>query len=137
MKICSVENCNQPVWGKGLCKHHIPKSSLSKKKSNLKSSNISTSANKKEASNKMKEFFMYVWSKKPHISEISYTPLGNELKSIFFHHVLLKSKYKEAMYDEDNIILLTFQEHQEVHSNMYKFEEINKRRIELLKKYGL
>ena len=56
---------------------------------------------------------------------------------MYFHHILPKSKYPEAKYDEENIILLTPQEHSSVESDMYKYEEVNRRR-ELLKiKYNI
>ena len=87
--------------------------------------------------NEMYDFFRTIWSKRPHRSEISNTSLGNEILTIFFHHILLKSKTPEAMYDESNIILLSYSEHQTVHSDMYKYEEINKRREELLIKYKI
>jgi hypothetical protein len=56
--------------------------------------------------------------------------------SVYFHHILPKEKYPEACFDEENIILLTLLEHADVESDMYKFEEINRRRILLLVKYG-
>ena len=69
------------------------------------------------------------------MSEVSgerlYTPL-----STLFHHILLKSVVPQAMYDEENVIILTQDEHSSIHLDMYKYEEVNKRRIELLKKYG-
>ena len=40
------------------------------------------------------------------------------------------------MYDKENIILLTADEHSIVHLDMYKYEEINKRRELLLIKYN-
>ena len=91
----------------------------------------------KEKDNTMHEFFLSIWNKKPHKSEISGEWLGNEALSIFFHHILEKNKYPEAEYDEENIILVTWEEHDNVGMDMYKYEEINKRR-ELLKiKYKL
>lgn len=86
---------------------------------------------------KMNDFFLSIWKKKPHKSEISGTWLGNEIKTLYFHHILEKRNYEMAKYDEDNIILLTWEEHQQVESNAYRYEEINRRR-ELLKiKYNI
>ena len=86
----------------------------------------------------MRNFFMGIWNKRPHVSEVSPTFLGHEPLSVFFHHILPKSdpKYKHLMYDEENIILLTLEEHESVELNMYKYEEINKRREKLLIKHG-
>ena len=39
--------------------------------------------------------------------------------------------------DEENIILLTVDEHANVESDIYKYDEINKRRNHLLKKHNL
>jgi hypothetical protein len=39
--------------------------------------------------------------------------------------------------EEENIILLTVDEHANVESNIYKYEEVNTRRNHLLKKYDL
>lgn len=81
------------------------------------------------------DFFLSIWNKRQHISEISGEGLGKQPLSIFFHHILPKSKYPEAEFDEDNIILVTFDEHQMVEMDMYKYEEVNKRRQMLIRKY--
>jgi hypothetical protein len=85
----------------------------------------------------MQEFFLKIWKKRLHYSQISMDPLGTEPLSIFFHHILPKNKYPEASLDEENIILLTLNEHDQVESDMYRFEEINKRREQLKKKYEI
>jgi len=91
----------------------------------------------KEESQKMKDFFLSIWFKKPHNSELSGAWLGYEFKTIFFHHILKSRKYSEAKYDEENIILLTFEEHQQAEMNEDRYEEINKRRDNLKEKYGI
>ena len=83
----------------------------------------------------MKEFFLSIWKTKPHRSEISGVPLGKEPSTAFFHHILPKSKYPEARLDEENIILLTLEEHDNVENDMYRYEEVNRRREYLLQKY--
>jgi hypothetical protein len=85
----------------------------------------------------MQEFFLRVWRKRPHHSEVSMDYLGKEPMSVFFHHILPKEKYPQAMFDEENIILLTLEEHDNVERDVYKYPEVNRRR-ELLKiKYEL
>jgi len=84
---------------------------------------------------KMRNFFMEIWKKKTHHSEVSGVYLGSEPMSTYFHHILPKEKYPEACLDEENIILLTLEEHSNVENNMYKYEEVNKRRNHLLTKY--
>ena len=85
----------------------------------------------------MQEFFLKIWKKRLHYSEISMDYLGTEPLSTFFHHILPKNKYPEAAFDEENIILLTLNEHDQVESDIYRFEEINKRREQLKKKYEI
>jgi hypothetical protein len=83
----------------------------------------------------MREMFMDIWKKKRHYSEVSETYLGSEAMSTYFHHILPKEKYPEACFDEENIILLTLEEHSNVENDMYRYEEVNKRRNHLLTKY--
>lgn len=83
----------------------------------------------------LRDFFLQIWRKRPHVSEVSGDYLGKEPLSVFFHHILPKEKYPEARLDEDNIILLTLDEHTNVETNIYKYEEVNKRRDLLKLKY--
>ena len=85
----------------------------------------------------MYEFFSSIWKKRNHYSEISGTYLGKDPLSIYFHHILSKEKYPEAMFDEENIVLLTLDEHADIENNMYKFDEINNQRNYLKTKYEL
>jgi hypothetical protein len=86
-------------------------------------------------SHQMREFFLLYWKKMPHYSEVSGKYLGKEPMSTYFHHILPKEKYPEACLDEENIILLTLEEHSNVENDMYRYEEVNKRRNYLLTKY--
>ena len=83
------------------------------------------------------EFFLQIWRKRLHYSEVSMDYLGREPLSIFFHHILPKSKYPQAALDEENIILLTWQEHDQVEMDPTRYEEINKRREQLKQKYNV
>jgi hypothetical protein len=85
----------------------------------------------------MQEFFLQIWRKRLHYSQVSMEYLGKDPLSVFFHHILPKEKYLQACFDEENIILLTLEEHDNVERDMYKYPEVNRRR-ELLKiKYGI
>ena len=90
-----------------------------------------------EEKSSMREMFLRVWKQRPHKSEISGERLGTEPLSIFFHHILPKEKYKDATLDEENIILLTLDEHSNVESDIYRYEEVNKRREYLKTKYNI
>jgi hypothetical protein len=85
----------------------------------------------------MQQFFLQIWKKRQHLSEISGLPLVGEPLSVYFHHILPKNKYPQAALDEENIILLTLNEHDQVESDIYRFEEVNKRREYLKQKYEI
>ena len=90
-----------------------------------------------EEKSSMREMFLRIWKQRLHKSEISGERLGTEPLSIFFHHILPKEKYKDAMLDEENIILLTLDEHTNVENDIYRYEEVNKRREYLKTKYNI
>lgn len=85
----------------------------------------------------MWEVFKNVWKKRGPYSEVSKQFLGQECRTIHMHHILPKSKYKALMYEESNIIILSWEEHANVEMDMYRYEEVNRRREELKKKYDL
>jgi hypothetical protein len=106
----------------------------------LTSRKMINSSNKDPQSNNdgyklQRDMFLSIWKKRPHRSEVSEEYLGSEPMSTYFHHILPKEKYPEACLDEENIILLTLEEHSNVESDMYRYEEVNKRRNHLLTKY--
>ena len=85
----------------------------------------------------MQDLFLKIWKKRLHYSEVSMEYLGREPLHIFFHHILPKEKYLESSLDEENIILLTLDEHTNVENDMYRYEEVNNRREQLKKKYEI
>ena len=90
-----------------------------------------------EQISEMREFFLKIWRKRPHHSEVSMDYLGKEPLTVFFHHILPKEKYPQAMFDEENIILLTLEEHDNVERDIYKYPTVNKKRELLKTKYEL
>jgi hypothetical protein len=134
-----------PSSGKGLITRM---SSISNKKFNNVQNNkqtlskrtskqLSKEIEKKLTTHKMFEFFISYWKKSDKKSALSGKFLGKEPMSTYFHHILAKEKYPEACLDEENIILLTLEEHNNVENDMYRYEEINKRREQLKIKYNL
>lgn len=91
----------------------------------------------RETKKAQNEFFLRIWKKRPHKSEVSSKFLGHEPLSIFFHHIYEKVNYPDIRFEEDNIILLTWEEHDQVEMDMFRYPEINKRREELKIKYNL
>jgi len=128
IKLCKELGCKMRAWSGGVCKNHIPKKALQA---------TPKLANNNDKILKMQEFFLSVWKKRPHKSEVSGKSLGKEAMSTYFHHILPKEKYSEACFDEENIILLTLDEHSNVENNIYKYEIINEKRKQLKTKYNL
>ena len=133
MKTCSVEGCENRVWGKGLCLNHIKRKPITPKRGGLLVAKRDMFV-KKTKIETMRNLFLEIWKERKHYSEVSGEYLGSEPLSTFFHHILPKSKYPELEYDKSNIILLSLLEHESVENDMYRFEEVNRRRIELLNK---
>lgn len=115
------------------CFQHKPRKQLQQRMMNRSLS--SKKGNSERNVIQMREFFLSIWKKRSHYSEVSGKYLGKEPMSTYFHHILAKEKYPEACFDEENIILLTLEEHSNVENDMYKYEEVNKRRNHLLTKY--
>ena len=115
------------------CFHHKPRKPLA--------SNKGFKVVKKEPTIRqtveLHEFFLQIWKKRQHLSEVSGLPLVGEALSVYFHHILPKEKYPQAALDEENIILLTLNEHDQVEKDIYRYEEVNKRREQLKKKYEI
>ena len=85
----------------------------------------------------MNKFFLSIWKKRKHYSEVSGEILHSPPSSLYFHHILPKNKYPEICFCEDNIVLLTPNEHLAIENNIYKFEYINKLREQLKIKYKI
>lgn len=138
-RLCGAEGCFKPVFGGKMCKSHqhlrTDKKPKELVKTRLKRQSIKAKRQiplKKEELLKQWEFFREIWAERPHISEVSGTPIYGEPLSTYFHHILPKSKFKEWKFVKKNIIILTFEEHQKVENDPYVFEEINDRRDEIL-----
>jgi hypothetical protein len=109
------------------CFSHKPRKAL----------NRTSSINKAEDIAEMQDFFMKIWKNRKHYSEVSGEYLGREALSIFFHHILPKEKYPMAQLDEENIILLTLDEHTRVENDIYHYQVINDKRNLLKTKYEI
>lgn len=115
------------------CFRHKPRKPLAK----ISSFSTKKLDKSKEKTNEMRDFFLSLWKKLPHYSMVSGKWLGKEPLSVFFHHILPKEKYPEAAFDEENIVFLTLEEHNQVEMDGYRFEEVNNKRNYLKHKYGI
>lgn len=118
------------------CFVHKPRKAI-KTKGPIKNTTREVSLEKDIARAEMKTMFLKLWETKPRKSEVSGTYLGGTFSSVFFHHILPKNKYPQAMNDVENIVILTLDEHSNVENDMYRYEEVNKRREYLKLKYDL
>lgn len=131
MSKSTCKSCGAPCEGE-YCFRHKPRKPLPK------SRGFSKPVRKQEDNrqiSEMRDFFLQLWQKKRHYSEVSGKYLGEEPLTVFFHHILPKEKYPEASLDEENIIFLTLEEHDQVEMDIYRYEEVNKRRALLKSKY--
>lgn len=134
-KKCKHEGCTNPVWTGGLCQSHIGKKPMKKAKHNKVFAAKIKKAGKQ--SGLRYALFMLIWTKRGNKSEVSGERIYGEPSSAYFHHILPKSKFPDGDLDPENIIILTMDEHANVENNMFIFEEVNRRREYLLKKYNL
>ena len=111
------------------CFRHKPRKALSKSRA------LNRAPIQRKNAENMQEFFLTLWRKLPHYSQVSGRYLGKEPLTVFFHHILPKEKYPGASLDEENIVLLTLEEHEQVELDMYRYEEVNRRRELLKAKY--
>lgn len=128
------KNCKENCEG-DYCFRHKPRKPMSKMSSKF-AKKLDKSDEEVRKISEMVEFFLQIWKKRRHYSEVSGTYLGSEPLTIFFHHILPKEKYPQAALDEENIILLTLDEHTAVENDMYKYEKVNEKRKLLLEKYN-
>ncbi len=60
-----------------------------------------------------KEVFLQIWNERPHVSQVSGDPLGEEPNVWFFAHLLGKKAYPRFKLKKENIFLMTPDEHLE------------------------
>lgn len=92
------------------CWRHRP---YSLKRSKIKSKPVSEEKKEERQVQRDKdnEFYSRIWAKRGPYSEISGTYLGAEVNKACIDHLCEKSKYPELRYEEDNILLVTIEEH--------------------------
>jgi len=108
MKTCSKTGCNNPVWSKGLCQSHSPRTPFSKK---VLRQPVRDGIRKQNSAQRRNEFFMSIWKKKPHVCEICNKTLGQEPLTYMFDHLLEKNKYPHLTWEPENILLVCLECH--------------------------
>ena len=69
------------------------------------------------------DVFKSLWDEMPHVSEVSGKPLMFDVQC--FHHILTKQAYPKFLLFKQNIILLTRDEHRQIHA--FSFEDLIKK----------
>jgi len=90
------------------CFQHKPRKALKTVKFSTGKRKLSDNT---EKISQMQEFFLGIWKKKQHNCENCKKWLGNEPLSYMFDHLLEKSKFPELKYEEENIMLVCLECH--------------------------
>ena len=94
------------------CFQHKPRKALAKTKGLSKVAKNVSFDNDERIISDMNAFFLQVWnSRKEHKCENCGKWLGKEPLSYMFDHLLEKSKHPELKYEEDNIMLVCLECH--------------------------
>lgn len=79
-------------------------------------------------------FYLDIWGERPHFCFNCEQFLGNEPLTLFFDHILMKSKFVELRYEKENIMLLCADCHQ-MKTNAKYSEKIKKKIFETALKF--
>ena len=121
------------------CFLHKPKKQLQQRGPTLsrkKGLSVGKSTQKKEKTLDMQNLFIDIWKKRKHICENCGVKLGNEPRTYMFDHLLEKSKYPKLTFQEDNIMLVCL----ECHDNKTRgfISELIKQKIKKVReKFGI
>ena len=144
-KTCKYPECANPVFSHLYCKWHQTArgdSSYLKKQSerSVKARNPIKAVSKHKAKEIVdlkrsdEAFYQEVWDNRCRVCENCGAGLGNEPNMTLFHHLMPKAKYPQLRHVEENIALLCFSCHSEVHSAKPPIKII-KRQLELIEQY--
>ena len=76
--------------------------------------------------------YLEIWNKRPHIDFETCEPILGEPLTLYFHHVLLKSKYPQYRHKSWNIVLVNWNSHAQ--ADQGKAPKIEAYRKELLQR---
>jgi len=111
MKTCSKDDCDYPSFSKGYCRNHqylrVDKSVPTLRKSAVRPV-MKPQAYPKPTGEAV--LFNTIWNTRPHKSQLSGKPI-HEARPGNFAHIVAKGKRPDLRLFENNIILLTIEEH--------------------------
>ena len=129
MKKCKHEGCNNNCFSHGYCQRHQSERTDDKALKLKDISSNSTIIPKTKVKAKFKapsgqlDCFKDVWNEREHVSELSGKKLMFDVQC--FHHILTKAAYPKFLLFKPNIILLTRDEHRQIHD--FSFEDLIKK----------
>lgn len=141
-KTCKAKGCKWNVFAKEYCKNHqylrtdYKPPSLKKtpirKKSEKQRSRLGEQKLLQEADWR---FYLEIWDERDHICFETDQYLGNEPQTLFFHHVLEKGirRYKKYRHCKWNIVLISWQVHDQVGMDIDRCPRIKAYHDKLLK----
>lgn len=111
-KVCSSENCSNPVFSHEFCRNHqylrtdSKKPKAISKMSSKKREYVLNAA--KELKKLDQQFYLSIWEERPHYCSNPDCKkfLGHEPRTYFFDHLAEKAKYPELRHEKNNIVLL-------------------------------
>lgn len=89
-----------------------------------------------ELRKKDNDFYMQIWNNRPHKCFETDVPLGGEPNLTMFHHILPKYEYPQYRHEEWNIVLCTWEQHNQFHMNPKKTPKMYAYYLELLEKHN-
>lgn len=107
-KKCVICGNYRVLFSKGRCFYCTPKKPIKTKKKF-----------DKKLREKDHDFYNEIWDERPHVCGNCGQFLGNEPLTLFFDHILEKSKYPEYRHNKDNIWLLCWQCHTNKTNGIY------------------
>lgn len=115
IKYGECKECTQEkaIYSKGLCQYCYWRNKASKSQYKPKPQPIKKRSSKgSKIASEDSKFFKEIWEERPHKSEISGKPLRT-YSPTYMSHILTKGAYPKARHWKENIMLMTFLEHQE------------------------
>jgi hypothetical protein len=142
-KQCNKPTCTYNQFGGGYCRNHqylrTDKKPKPLKKTSIKKVSLKRKVSLKKDTEQLHRdwlFYLEIWNEREHVCFETGEPLGDEPLTLFFHHVLEKGieKYAPYRHCKWNIVLITWQTHDQVGMDIDKCPKIKAYRDLLLKR---
>lgn len=116
-KVCKKCSRLKFIFSRGMCKECAAKNPKKKK--------FGGGETVKSKEPTKTDLFDHIWATRPHVSEVSGKPLfekGHKFWHWQFSH-LLTGNYSKAVMNEENVVLMTWEEHQNWEFHAHKIRD--------------